>query len=52
MKSKVWKMEMELYEYAVDQFEYMKKKMGKGRDGLPFDRGQQFMFEKISPKQK
>uniref|UniRef100_A0A0A9VS21 Heparan sulfate 2-O-sulfotransferase 1 n=1 Tax=Lygus hesperus TaxID=30085 RepID=A0A0A9VS21_LYGHE len=51
-KSKVWKMEMELYEYAIDQFEYVKKKMGKNRDGLPFDRGQLFMFEKISPKQK
>ncbi|BES89064.1 Sulfotransferase family [Nesidiocoris tenuis] len=52
MKSKIWQMEMELYEYAVDKFDYVKKKMGRTEDGLLVDRGVQFMFEKISPKQK
>lgn len=47
--SKVWKMEMELYDFAVKHFEYLKKKFGK-KDGDIVDKGQQFMYEKIGPK--
>ncbi|XP_014260635.1 heparan sulfate 2-O-sulfotransferase 1 isoform X2 [Cimex lectularius] len=50
-KSKIWKMETELYEFAIAQFEDVKRRMGKGKDGLVYDKGQQFMYEKISPKQ-
>lgn len=43
-------MENELYEFALEQFYFLKKRMGIGTDGVVFDRGQQFMYEKISPK--
>ncbi|KAK9510768.1 hypothetical protein O3M35_005485 [Rhynocoris fuscipes] len=48
-QSKVWKMEMELYDFALKHFEYLKKKFVK-KDGDLVDKGQQFMFEKIGPK--
>ncbi|XP_054283683.1 heparan sulfate 2-O-sulfotransferase 1-like [Macrosteles quadrilineatus] len=49
-KSRIWRMENELYEFALEQFYFLKKRMGIGPDGVVFDKGQQFMFEKISPK--
>lgn len=49
-KSRIWRMENELYEFALEQFYFLKKRMGIGADGIVFDRGQQFMYEKISPK--
>lgn len=49
-KSRIWRMENELYEFALEQFYFLKKRMGIGTDGIVFDRGQQFMYEKISPK--
>ncbi|KAG8252865.1 Heparan sulfate 2-O-sulfotransferase 1 [Homalodisca vitripennis] len=49
-KSRIWRMENELYEFALEQFYFLKKRMGVGADGVVSDKGQQFMFEKISPK--
>lgn len=43
-------MENELYEFALEQFHFLKKRMGVGSNGIVYDKGQQFMFEKISPK--
>ncbi|XP_055709524.1 heparin sulfate O-sulfotransferase [Phlebotomus papatasi] len=45
-ESEVWKMENELYEFAAQQFYYMKKKMTlPGKNIL-----QSYMYEKIRPK--
>ncbi|RZF37545.1 hypothetical protein LSTR_LSTR008583 [Laodelphax striatellus] len=49
-ESRVWKMENELYEFALEQFEFLKRKMTVNKDGELIDKGQQFMYEKISPK--
>lgn len=43
-------MENELYEFALDQFHFLKKRMGLSSDGIVTDKGQQFMYEKIIPK--
>lgn len=43
-------MENELYEFALEQFNFLKKRMGVRPDGTLFDKGQQFMYEKVSPK--
>ncbi|XP_075212007.1 heparan sulfate 2-O-sulfotransferase [Lycorma delicatula] len=48
--SQVWQMETELYEFAVEQFNFLKKRMIVDKDGQLLDKGQQFMYEKISPK--
>lgn len=44
--SKIWQMENELYEFAVQQFNFIKKRtlLGAG------ERIQSYMFEKIRPK--
>ncbi|XP_058988128.1 heparin sulfate O-sulfotransferase [Musca domestica] len=46
MESKIWKMENELYEYALQQFEFNKRKL------LQPDKKQiqRYMYEKIKPK--
>ncbi|XP_073823411.1 heparan sulfate 2-O-sulfotransferase [Musca autumnalis] len=46
MESKIWKMENELYEYALQQFEFNKRKL------LQPDKKQiqHYMYEKIKPK--
>ncbi|XP_024216949.1 heparan sulfate 2-O-sulfotransferase 1 isoform X2 [Halyomorpha halys] len=46
----IWKMENELYEFALQQFQFLKKRMERNKDGDLVDKGQQFMYEKISPK--
>lgn len=43
-------MENELYEFAVEQFNFLKRRMIVNKDGQLLDKGQQFMYEKISPK--
>jgi hypothetical protein len=43
-------MENEFYEFVLHQFRQMKKRMGTDKNGQVLDRGQQFMYEKISPK--
>lgn len=49
-KSHIWKMENELYEYALEQFHYAKKRSLTTKDGGVGDKNQQFMYEKIRPK--
>jgi len=49
-KSRIWKMENELYEYALEQFHYAKKRSLTTKDGGMADKNQQFMYEKIRPK--
>ncbi|KAL1124703.1 hypothetical protein AAG570_001327, partial [Ranatra chinensis] len=49
-KTSVWQMENEFYEFVLEQFHQLKKRMGTNKDGEIIDKGQQFMFEKISPK--
>lgn len=49
-KTRIWRMENELYEFALEQFHFLKKRMGVDTNGDIVDRGQQFMFEKIIPK--
>jgi heparan sulfate 2-O-sulfotransferase HS2ST1 len=49
-KSHVWKMENELYVYALEQFHYAKKRTLTTKDGGMADKNQQFMYEKIRPK--
>lgn len=45
-RSKIWQMENELYEFALEQFEFTKKKLMQ-----PDNKHlQQFMYEKIRPK--
>lgn len=48
--SAIWKMENELYNFAVEQFNFVKKRLLRNKNGDLVDKGQQFMFEKISPK--
>lgn len=45
-KSTVWQMENELYEFAVQQFDFIKKKTLTGAG----ERIQSYMYEKIRPK--
>lgn len=49
-KTRIWRMENELYEFALEQFRFLKKRMGADANGDIVDKGQQFMFEKIIPK--
>lgn len=49
-KTAIWKMENELYEFALEQFNFAKKRMDVNHEGILMDRGRQFTFEKISPK--
>lgn len=47
-KSNIWKMENELYEFALEQFNFIKKKtlLSKDANSVP----QSYMYEKIRPK--
>ncbi|XP_049762612.1 heparin sulfate O-sulfotransferase-like [Schistocerca cancellata] len=49
-QSKVWKMENELYEFALEQFHYIKKKILAIKDSSNSEKVQQFTYEKIRPK--
>lgn len=49
-KSKIWQMENELYEFAVQQFKFVKKHMKVVENSTVIDNGIQFKFEKIYPK--
>lgn len=49
-KSVIWKMEHELYEFALQQFHYVKNQMLINTNGTVQDKGTQFKFEKIYPK--
>lgn len=45
-QSAIWRMENELYEFAVQQFNFMKKRTLQG----PGEKIQSYMYEKIRPK--
>jgi len=46
MKSNIWKMENDLYEFALKQYEFNKKKLT-----VPDNKHlQKFMYEKVRPK--
>lgn len=47
-KSIIWKMENEFYEFALEQFDFIKKKTLLNKD--PNSIVQMFMYEKIRPK--
>lgn len=48
--STVWKMEHEFYEFALEQFHFVRKRTLTVKNGIPSDQGQKFMYEKIRPK--
>lgn len=43
-------MENELYEFALQQFQFVKNQMKVNENGTLSDKGIQFKFEKIYPK--
>lgn len=49
-ESTIWKMENEFYEFALEQFEFIRQKTLSLIDGKLQDNGQQFFFEKIRPR--
>lgn len=49
-QSEIWKMEQEFYEFAKEQFNYVKKRTFQYRDGYMQERRQQFGYEKIRPR--
>ncbi|XP_065201923.1 heparin sulfate O-sulfotransferase [Planococcus citri] len=49
-KSKIWQMENDLYEFALQQFKFVKNHMKTSENGTVMDKGIQFKFEKIYPK--
>ncbi|XP_064616042.1 heparan sulfate 2-O-sulfotransferase 1-like [Liolophura sinensis] len=49
-ESEVWKMENEFYEFAVEQFHFIKKRTFGIRDGEFVEKGKQFNYEKIRPR--
>ena len=53
-RSKVWRMEQEFYDFALDQFRFLKKQTfgeeGDDGDHLKHVKRQQFFYEKIRPK--
>ncbi|KAK7574391.1 hypothetical protein V9T40_011582 [Parthenolecanium corni] len=49
-KSLIWQMENELYEFALQQFQFVKNQMKVNENGTLSDKGIQFKFEKIYPK--
>ena len=48
--SEVWKMEEEFYEFAKEQFHFIKKRTFELKQGYMQERKQQFSFEKIRPR--
>ncbi|XP_045116974.1 heparan sulfate 2-O-sulfotransferase 1-like [Portunus trituberculatus] len=50
--TKVWRLENEFYNFALDHFHFLRKKtlVEAGEGGRQVDRGQKFAYEKIKPK--
>ena len=48
-ESEIYRMELEFYLFAKEQFDFMKHRTFERRDGYLAKRKQQFMFEKIRP---
>src|SRR5690606_10649681 len=54
-QSRIWQMENEFYQFALDNFNFIKEKTlvkvkQQGNNIVYKDKGQQFFFEKIRPK--
>ena len=50
-QTRVWKMENEFYEFALEQFHAVKKRtLAADSNGQLSDRGQQFRYMKVRPK--
>ena len=50
-ESMVWKMEQEFYEFAREQFHFIRRRLFSSRDEQKLESvKQQFMFEKIRPR--
>ena len=48
-ESEIYRMELEFYLFAKEQFDFIKTRTFELRDGYLETRKQQFMFEKIRP---
>lgn len=49
-ESTIWKMENEFYEFAKEQFHFVKRRMFLLKDGRMTLKGRQFLYEKIRPR--
>jgi len=49
-ESKIWKMENEFYLFALEQFNFIKKRTLKAKGDTFFGKGRQFFYEKIRPR--
>jgi len=49
-ESEVWKMEHEFYEFAKEQFHFLKKRTFEYKNGELQERKQQFVYEKVRPR--
>ncbi|KAL3870337.1 hypothetical protein ACJMK2_038411 [Sinanodonta woodiana] len=49
-ESTVWKMENEFYEFAVEQFHFIKNQIFEIVDGSHVPKGKRFTYEKIRPR--
>lgn len=49
-QSDVWKMENEFYEFALEQFQFVRAHGVREKDGELFVLSQNFFYEKIYPK--
>ena len=49
-KSKIWKMENQFYEFALQQFNFIRQKILMFSNGQLKDHNQHFFYEKIRPK--
>ena len=50
-ESRVYRMELDFYNFAKDQFNFVKQRVFDVKDGFLQVRKQQFMFEKIRPRE-
>ena len=49
-QSNIWKMENEFYEFAQEQFRFVRAHAVREKDGELYVLGQNFVYEKIYPK--
>lgn len=49
-QSDIWKMENEFYEFALEQFQYVRAHAVREKDGELYLLAQNFFYEKIYPK--
>lgn len=49
-QSNIWKMENEFYEFALEQFQFVRAHAVREKDGELYVLGQNFFYEKIYPE--